>query len=264
MLFDRFLLSELLTIEVQGLAIFFHLVFVIALYRKDYSVIDIAWGLGFVVVSALALTLNRSPDTRSLVVFGLIAIWGFRLGGFLLIRNLKKGTEDPRYASMRAQWGRWTNVHAYFKIFLTQPLILLFISFPTSLTMSRSTIPWNALDTIAVALALSGWLIETLADYQMSVFKKDPQNKNKFIRIGLWKWSRHPNYFGEMLFWWGMGFFALNSVYPWGAFLGAFMISYLLVKVTGAPMLESNYSKRPGFEDYLKETNAFLPWQCKG
>lgn len=259
MIFDRMLFNELLLNQFLGLIIFFHLIFIWALIKKDYSVIDIAWGLGFILVTAIAYNLNRSPDIRSLLVLLAIGLWGGRLAIYLFVRNLGKKSEDYRYAQMRQEWGPKSNWHAYAKIFMLQPIILFFIAFPTSITVARSTIPLNFLDLIGLTLFSVGWLIETLADYQMSRFKAEPANKGKLIRVGLWKGSRHPNYFGEMLVWWGLGFVALNSVFVVISFFGALMITYLLMKVTGAPLLEDKYKDHPDFENYMKETNAFIP-----
>lgn len=259
MIFDQTLFNDLLLNQSLGLFAFFNVIFIWALLKKDYSVIDIAWGLGFVLVSFIAYSLNRSPDIRSLLVVAAITLWGGRLALYLLVRNLGKKAEDYRYAQMREKWGEKTNWHAYFKIFMLQPVLLFIIALPTSITIARSTIPLNILDYLGLTLFLIGWVVETLADYQMSRFKADPANKGKLIRVGVWKRSRHPNYFGEMLVWWGLGFVALNSVFVLIAFSGALMITFLLAKVTGAPLLEAKYKDNPDFETYMKETNAFFP-----
>lgn len=259
MIFDQVLFNELLINQFLGLLAFFHLIFIWALLKKDYSVIDIAWGLGFILVTAIAYTLNRSPDLRSHLVLAAVTLWGARLAIYLLMRNLKKSEEDYRYREMREKWGKKTNFHAYAKIFMLQPIILFFIALPTSITVARSTLPLNWFDYIGFGLFTVGWIIETLADYQMNTFKADPANKGKLIRVGVWKNSRHPNYFGEMLVWWGLGFVALNSVFIIASFFGAMMITYLLINVTGAPLLEAKYKDNPDFENYMKETNAFIP-----
>lgn len=262
--FHRELWEILFYHQTLALLVFTHLVFFIAVIKKNYAVVDIAWGLGFCLVALISFGQNRVQDERSTVVFLLVLFWGIRLASYLLLRLLKKKEEDFRYAQMRAQWGRRANVHAWIKIFLFQPVILWLIAAPMSLTLMRSTIPWNILDTIGLIIALSGLVIETLADAQMAAFKSKEENKGKLIRVGLWKHSRHPNYFGEMLFWWGLGFFALNSVLPWIAFNGAMVITFLLLKVSGAPLLEEKLKKHPDYEDYLKETNAFVPLQWRG
>lgn len=259
MLMDAMFFQDLLVRISLGLLLFFHLVYGVALLKKDYSVIDIAWGLGFVLVALIAHQINPTPQWRTHLVLGCVSLWGLRLGLYLLIRNLKKKGEDFRYKNMREEWGEKANLHAYFKIFLAQPILLFFISFPICVTLGRSTVPLNFIDVIGFSLFFIGFLIETIADAQMMAFKAKPENKGKLIRIGLWKGSRHPNYFGEMLVWWGLGFVALNSVLPAVSFVGALMITYLLTKVTGVPMLEEKYKDRPDFEDYIKSTNAFIP-----
>lgn len=259
MLMDSILFQDLLIRISLGLLVFFHLFYFWALIKKDYSVIDIAWGLGFVLVGFLAYQLNPTPQWRTYLVLSALALWGLRLGVYLLIRNLKKKGEDFRYTKMRQQWGERANTHAYFKIFMAQPILLFFISFPVCITLARSTVPLNFIDLIGFSVFLLGFVIESLADAQMMAFKANPQNKGKLIRTGLWKGSRHPNYFGEMLVWWGLGVVSLNSVLPAISFVGALMITYLLIKVTGVPLLEEKYKDRADFEDYIKSTNAFLP-----
>jgi steroid 5-alpha reductase family enzyme len=256
---DTIFLQDLLIKVSLGLLIFFHLFYAIALIKKDYSVIDIAWGLGFVLVAFISYQINPTPQWRTYLVLVCVSLWGLRLGAYLLIRNIKKKGEDFRYEKMRKEWGNNANIHAYFKIFLAQPILLFFISFPICVTLGRSTVPLNFFDVIGLSVFFIGFFIESIADTQMMAFKADPKNKGKLIRVGLWKGSRHPNYFGEMLVWWGLGFIALNSVLPSVSFLGALMITYLLAKVTGVPMLEEKYKDRPDFEDYIESTNAFIP-----
>jgi steroid 5-alpha reductase family enzyme len=264
MIYDHQLLTQLIEGPMFWLIGFFHLVFLIALWRKDYSVVDIAWGLGFILVITQAMTLNRSPDARTWMVFILILVWGTRLSSYLLWRNIKKSQEDFRYQQMRQAWGSWANVQAYFKIFWLQPVILITISFSLMITTARSTLPLNFLDYLGLFIASGGLILETVADWQMSRFKKNNANQGKLIRSGLWRYSRHPNYFGEMVFWWGMGFIALNSVLPWAAFNGGFIITLFLMKVSGAPLLEARYQNHPDYEAYRKETNAFWPLQWRG
>lgn len=264
MIYDHRLLEELMMRPMLGLIIFSHIMYLIALWRKDYSVVDIAWGLGFIIVIGLSFTLNRSPDLRASLVLALVSVWGMRLSLYLLVRNLKKGQEDFRYSQMREGWGQWANVQAYFKIFWLQPLILIAVSFGLMITVARPTIPLNGLDLIGVGIALLGLVIETVADEQMRRFKQNPKHQGQLIRVGLWKHARHPNYFGEIVFWWGMGFFALNSVLPWAAFNAGLLMTFLLLKFSGAPLLEARYKNHPDYEHYRKETNAFVPLQWRG
>lgn len=259
MLMDTMLFQELLVKIGLGLFIFFHLFYGLALLKKDYGVIDMAWGLGFVLTALIAHQINPTPQWRTHLVLGCISLWGFRLALYLLIRNYKNKDEDFRYQKLRKSWGNKTNIHAYFKIFLAQPILLFFISFPMAVTLSRSTIPLNFLDILGFSIFLIGFLIEGLADAQMMAFKARPENRGKLIRVGLWKRSRHPNYLGEILLWWGLGFVALNSVLPTIAFIGALMITYLLINVSGIPMLEEKYKDRADFKDYINSTNALIP-----
>jgi steroid 5-alpha reductase family enzyme len=264
MSFHKELFDILIFHQPLVLLLLFQVAFLIALRCRNYGIVDLFWGLGFVAVALVSVRSNRVLDERSLVVLTLVCLWGLRLFFYLFFRLLKKPEEDYRYASLRMSWQPNANLQAWFKVFILQPVVCWLIAAPMGITLMRSTVPWNLFDWIGVILATSGLIIESLADYQMGQFKKDLKNSGKLIRSGLWKHSRHPNYFGEMLFWWGIAWFALNSVLPWIAFNGAILITFLLIKVTGAPLLDEKNRQRPGWEDYLKETNAFLPLQWRG
>ncbi len=238
--------------------------FVIALIRKDNSLADIAWGLGFVLVAALTFFFRRTSLFLPVLVTSLVVIWGLRLSSHIFLRNRNKG-EDPRYAAWRAKWGRSFLWRSYLQVFLLQGLFLLIISMPVILV---NTYRWvsppghhgRGVWSIGLVVWIAGFLFEAVGDAQLARFKKDPANKGRIMDKGLWRYTRHPNYFGESLMWWGIFLIALEVPYGWTTMASPLLITFLLVKVSGVPMLEKRYRGRPDFEAYARRTSVFIPW----
>lgn len=234
--------------------------FVVALIKKDNSIADIAWGLGFVLVAVFTF-FRRGSLALPLLVTALVAVWGLRLAAHIGLRNRKRG-EDPRYAKWRRDWGRDFVWRSYLQVFLLQGLFLLVISSPvvlinTSRAVSPSRgFPWF----LAGALVwCAGFVFEAVGDAQLARFKRDPSNKGRIMDQGLWRITRHPNYFGESLMWWGLFVIALESPYGWTTIASPLLITFLLVKVSGVPMLERRYAGNPEFQAYARRTSAFIP-----
>jgi len=238
--------------------------FVVALIRKDNSVADIAWGLGFVLVTATTFFFLRTSFFLPVLVSSLVAAWGLRLSFHIFRRNRNKG-EDPRYAEWRRKWGRSFLWRSYLQVFLLQGLFLLVISSPVILvnTYRWELPPGPQGSFIWLAGALLwcvGFFFEAVGDAQLARFKKDPANKGRIMDRGLWRYTRHPNYFGESLMWWGLFLIALEFPYGWTTIVSPVLITFLLVKVSGVPLLEKRYRGRPDFEAYARRTSAFVPW----
>lgn len=234
--------------------------FVVALLKRDNSVADVAWGLGFVLVAAFTF-FRRSSLALPLLVTSLVAIWGLRLSFHIFRRNLKKG-EDPRYAKWRKDWGRAFFWRSFFQVFLLQGFFLLIISSPVvsinagrGLSPSRGW-PWTLAGTL---VWIAGFVFEAVGDAQLARFKRDPSNKGRIMDRGLWRLTRHPNYFGESLMWWGLFLVALQAPYGWATVVSPLLITFLLVKVSGVPMLERRYAGNPEFQAYARRTSAFVP-----
>ena len=227
--------------------------FLFSHWKKDYSLVDIAWGLGYVVL-ATWVCFFRS-EAGHLLLFLMVGLWGLRLGIYLLIRNRRQG-EDWRYVKMKKEWGTQVGLHAFFKIFMLQGTLMWIIALPImQLSFERSII----LQSIGFLLWLFGFLWESIADWQLFQFKSDIGNKGKIMTKGLWRYSRHPNYFGEIVLWWGIFLFVIPYSDSWFILLSPITITWLLLRVSGVPMLEKKYKDNKSYQQYVKSTNAVFP-----
>ncbi len=231
----------------------------ISLALKDSSIVDIFWGTGFVIVTWFFFALT--PEgllTRKWLLAGLVTIWGVRLSVHILVRNWGKG-EDFRYRAWREAAGRNWWWRSYFKVFLLQGVILWLLSTPLLAGM-LSEKPLGALDFLGILLWLTGFLFEAIGDWQLVRFKADPANKGKVLESGLWRYSRHPNYFGEAVLWWGYFAIAAATGAYWTIY-SPLLMTYLLLRVSGVAMLERTLLQaKPGYAEYIRRTNAFVPW----
>jgi len=238
--------------------IYVSLVFVLAQIAKDNSIVDIFWGPGFILIAIYSLIQDPEPDLRKWIVTFLVALWGIRLSVHVFLRNRGRG-EDFRYRHWRETWKFFT-IRSYFQIFLLQGLFIFIIASPVYYINFYSKEALGFWDTLGLVVFGIGFLFEAVADYQLSTFKKNPENAGKFITSGLWEMSRHPNYFGEAMVWWGFSFYALNLPNGWMTLVSPVIITLLLRFVSGVPMLEKRFNGRPGWESYKKDTAAFVPF----
>jgi steroid 5-alpha reductase family enzyme len=239
--------------------VFMALAFILAQIRKDNSIVDIAWGLGFVLVAWFSLLDYSGIYFRKIMMVILISLWGFRLTVYILIRKRGKG-EDFRYRAFRKKWNRYFYVKSFFYIFMFQGVLLTVVSLPIIIVNTSAYSMPVLLDYIGAGLFLAGFFFETTADIQMFAFKKIEENKGKLMTRGLWKYSRHPNYFGEVLLWWGIFLIALTVEKGWQGIWGPITISVLIVFFSGIPLLEKKYATRKDFQEYRQKTPAFIPW----
>ena len=240
------------------LLVFVHLWFVISLITKRNDVADIAWGLGFIVLTWTSFFIGGQAETRSVITAILISVWGIRLAWHIHTRNKGKA-EDYRYLAWRQQWGKWFLLRSYLQVFILQGAFLYIISLPILLIHKSETAPLIWLDIVGIAIWMFGFYFEALGDAQLVRFKKNPNNKGKLMQDGLWAYTRHPNYFGEVVQWWGIGIIALSVKGGWMGMIGPITITYLIVKVSGIPMLENKMQFHPDFANYTQKTNAFFP-----
>ncbi|NND52929.1 MAG: DUF1295 domain-containing protein [Flavobacteriaceae bacterium] len=237
------------------------LLWVVSIPLKNVSIVDIFWGIGFIVASTVYFFYDDEHFTRQLIVFILVAIWGLRLSVYLLIRNYGKG-EDFRYQEFRRTYGRdrywWVS---FFQVFLLQGVLIGLISLPLyGVHSNTSTNTLNFIDYMALGVWLIGFLFESVGDYQLARFKANPSNKGKVLDSGLWKYTRHPNYFGDATVWWAFGLFSLAAGAYW-QIVGSLIMTYLIIKISGVALLEKSLDdKKPEYKDYVKRTNAFFPW----
>jgi steroid 5-alpha reductase family enzyme len=235
----------------------------LSLAKRDASVVDPFWGIGFVLVVWVAFATNRHEPPRSLLLAVLTTIWGARLSLFLLWRNWGHG-EDRRYQAMRAQHGErfwWVSLMT---VYLLQGIILWFVSLPiqvVSVNALASSLSW--LDVVGVAVWGTGVFFETIGDWQLARFKADPNNAGKVMDRGLWRYTRHPNYFGDFCVWWGL-FQIAAAGGAWWTVLSPLLMSVLLLKVSGVTLLEKTITeRRPDYAAYQARTNAFFPGRPK-
>jgi steroid 5-alpha reductase family enzyme len=246
--------------------VYFTVLFIIATIIKDSSILDIAWGPSFIVTTWVVLLINIISDpagtafgARQFLVAALVTVWGLRLGIRIFRRNKGRG-EDLRYVKFREEWGKWFTIRSYFQLFLFQGIILMLNVTPVLLIMSgiRENLVWS--DYLGLAIWVGGFLFETIGDYQLDTFLKDPANRGTIIDRGLWQYTRHPNYFGEATMWWGIFVIALNQSWGWIGAIGPLVITGMLLFVSGIPMTEKMMEKTPGWEEYKRRTSVFVPW----
>ncbi|MCX6281695.1 MAG: DUF1295 domain-containing protein [Bacteroidetes bacterium] len=238
--------------------IYMSLVFVLAQIAKDNSIVDIFWGLGFILIAIYSFIQDMEPDLRKWIVTFLVALWGLRLSVHVFLRNRGRG-EDFRYRQWRETW-KYFILRSYFQIFLLQGLFMFLIALPVYYINFNSKQVLGFWDTLGLVIFGTGFLFEAVADYQLAEFKKKPENKGRIITTGLWELCRHPNYFGEALVWWGFSFYAMSLPNGWITLISPVIITLLLRFVSGVPMLEKKYSGRPDWEDYKRKTAAFVPF----
>lgn len=229
--------------------------FAVSLIKKRNDVADIFWGIGFIAVAWTSFIFAQSFNLRGLIVNLLVTIWGLRLALHIGLRNRGKG-EDFRYKAWREQWGNTFYWRSYLQVFILQGFFLFLISLPIIFVNTRFA-EFNVFDVLGLIIWSIGFLFEAIGDYQLLQFTKNPANKGKIIQTGLWKYTRHPNYFGEVVLWWGIFCFALPSGF-W-TILSPLTISFLILYVSGIPMLEKKYENNPEFAAYKKRTSAFFP-----
>ena len=240
--------------------IYVNLVHLIALRKRDNGIMDGAWGIGFMLVALFTLSLADGLDARRILLGALVLTWGARLSLHILIRNAGREGEDFRYRHWRETWGRWFYLRSYLQIYMLQGAVMFVVSAPIWLVNARRGGPLGLLDAMGVAVWLVGFLFEAVGDYQLLRFMRNPAQKGRVMRYGLWRLTRHPNYFGEATLWWGCFLIALNVPGGWWTLISPVLIDFLLLKVSGIPMLEEKYKDRPEYQEYQRTTSAFFPW----
>ena len=233
----------------------------ISLAHRNVTIVDSLWGLGFVLIAWLTFFLSDGFWTRKMLIAVLVTLWGLRLSAYLSWRNWGKG-EDPRYGLWREKSGQRFWFVSLFKVFILQALFLWVISLVLQvgqMAARPSSLTW--LDIAGIMMWLIGFVFESLGDWQLARFKSNPANKGRVMDRGLWAYTRHPNYFGETLVWWGICLVTLSTPDSWWTVVSPMVITAVLLKMTGIPLTEQELIKnRPGYSDYIKHTSAFLPW----
>ncbi|HXH56984.1 DUF1295 domain-containing protein [Iamia sp.] len=252
--------STVVITAAAGVTVLMLATWLISVIRRDASVVDVVWGLGFVVVAAASLAMGDGLLGRRVLLMVLVGVWGLRLAGYLAWRNLGHG-EDRRYQKMRSRYGPWFWLISLATVFALQGALMLVVSVPVQLSAAAEGD--DSLGPLAVLGALV-WLVgvtfEAGGDLQLARFKADPDNEGQVMDEGFWRYTRHPNYFGDFLVWWGIYLVAAETTLGrWGV-IGPVVMSVFLLKVSGVAMLERDIGRRrPKYADYIERTSAFFP-----
>ncbi|MDQ7840541.1 MAG: DUF1295 domain-containing protein [bacterium] len=252
------ILREILLPASCALAIYMLFWFVVSILAGRNDVADVAWGPGFILVGVAAL-LKSDWTPRMLVLLLLVAVWGARLFTHIYLRNRGKG-EDPRYKRWREEWGRWAHLRSLFQVFALQGALILVIASPLLIVSAYDAGGFTLLNAIGVAVWLAGFLFEVVGDLQLARFLRDSANRGSVMQEGLWHYTRHPNYFGEVTLWWGIFLVGLSGSPAYlSALISPITITFLILRVSGIPMLERKREGDPKWESYRRRTSAFLP-----
>ena len=236
------------------------LVWVVSVVRRDASIVDRVWGLAFVVAAWTYAALGEGDPARTALILTLVTVWGLRLSVYITWRNWGEG-EDKRYQAMRRRRPGTFGARSLVTVFWLQALLAWLISAPL---LAAATIPTPGglgwLDWVGAVVWLVGFVFEAGGDWQLSRFLADPSNRGKVMDRGLWRYTRHPNYFGDATLWWGY-FVVAAATGAWWAVIGSLLMSVLIVKVSGVALTDRSMetSSREGYAEYVRRTNAFFP-----
>jgi len=237
------------------------LLWILSVRIKNVSIVDLFWGLGYVVVNSYFFFMSGEMNARKILLFTLVSLWGFRLFIYLAFRNIGKG-EDFRYQTFRKDYGPeryWW--FSFFQTFLLQGILIMLVSLPLlgANTGSYSG-SLNGFDYLGILVWIIGFVFEAGGDYQLAKFKGNPENKGKVLNTGFWKYTRHPNYFGDSAVWWAFALFSIAAGSYW-QIVGSGLMTFLIIKISGVALLEKTLnSDKPQYNEYIQKTSSFFPW----
>ena len=248
--------------------VYFLIFFVVATIIKNNSIVDIGWGLGFVVTAWILFFITGDYGIEKIIINILVSLWGLRLFYHILKRNAF-AEEDFRYKKWREDWGKWVVPRAFLQVFMLQGLFMFVVGLGV-FWVNVTVFPDN-LSTLTIILGIIGivvWLIgyffEVVGDRQLKNHIANKNKTQKLMTTGLWKYTRHPNYFGEAVMWWGIFIIVIGmesaEFWKYVAVISPIVITYLLRFVSGVPMLERKMKETEGWDEYARKTNAFIPW----
>jgi len=232
--------------------------FALSVPLRDVSIVDVAWGLAFVVAGWVAFAVADGDDVRSALAVVLVSLWALRLAAYIGLRKLRHPGEDPRYGKMRERHGSRFGLVSLFTVFGFQALVAWVVSLPLQGAAASTNDGLGPLAYVGVALWLVGIVFEAGGDLQMQRFKANPDNQGTVMDRGLWRYTRHPNYFGDFAVWWGLFAIALDGG-AWWSVVSPLVMTLLLTRVSGKDLLEKSMSERPGYEEYVQQTSGFIP-----
>jgi steroid 5-alpha reductase family enzyme len=247
------------TLAAAGAVLFaMSLLWLVSLAVRDASIVDITWGPLFVLISWVAYAVGDG-SAPALLIAVLATAWGLRLGFHIGRRNIGHG-EDPRYVRMREKRPRQFWLWSLFAVFIFQGLIALVVSLPIQSLAAVGNDTIGLVSWVGAAVFAIGLAFEAVGDAQLSRFKADPASRGQVMDRGLWRYTRHPNYFGDSVVWWGLWLLAVGSGAAWWTLVGPALMTFMLVKVSGVAMTEADIAtRRPGYADYIRRTSAFVP-----
>jgi len=232
----------------------------VSLRLRNVSIVDIVWGAGFVLVAWVAFVVGDGTDSRRALLAAMVTLWGGRLAVYLFLRNHGKG-EDPRYVAMRERRGEAFAVQSLWLVFGLQGFLMWLVSLPVQIAaVADQPDSLSPVELVGVVLWAVGLFFEAVGDGQLARFKRDEANRGRVMDRGLWRYTRHPNYFGDFCVWWGIGIVASATGVGIYGLIGPVVMTYFLINVSGVAMLERSIGKRrQGYDDYVARTNAFFP-----
>lgn len=228
--------------------VLFQLVSIPALILKKNDLADVLWGPAFPICAFASLCFSgqwveKQTDLRSMLILNFVTIWAIRLFLHVGVRNLKHKTEDVRYGNWRKKWGKTQVWRSYLQVFVLQAFILFLFLIPVLLSFSSESVTMGFFAWMGVVIWVGGFILETVADEQLRRFKLNSENRGKMMTTGVWSWSRHPNYFGEVTQWWGIWLMVCELPYGWLSIIGPIGVNFLILKVSGVSMLEDLMKK---------------------
>ena len=242
------------------LLVYFSIIFIIAQVLKNNSIVDSFWGPGFLLVAVYTFFNSDKHNIISILVTLFVSIWALRLFTHITVRNWTK-PEDYRYTNMRKKWGTsFPTLKAYLYVFIFQGVLLYIVALPIISVNTSMSIEFNLFNFIGIVIWFVGFYFEVIGDKQLKNFKNNAENKGKLMTSGLWKYTRHPNYFGEAVMWWGIFLMSVSTANHIVNIISPITITFLLLFVSGVPLLEKKYKDRQDFIEYSKKTNKFFPW----
>ncbi len=260
--FDWSAFAAILPWTVLAVVVALGVTFVVALRVGKHAVVDVTWGLGFALIAVTAYLVSIGTDTgdrgRGLLVTLLTVVWGVRLGTHIGLRSRGKG-EDPRYEALMARAPGHPNAFAFQRVYLTQGGLMWLISLPVQMAVAQPD-ALGVVEWIGVVIWAVGFFFETVGDWQLSRFRNDPDSRGAVLDTGLWRYTRHPNYFGDATVWWGLSLIAFAHWPGILTIISPLVMTWLLARGSGKPLLEKDINdRRPGYADYVRRTSGFLP-----
>jgi len=254
-------LIQVLLINLAAVAVLETAGWLISLKRNNVTIADSLWGLGFIIIAWLTFLQGDGYLWRKVILTAAVTLWGLRLSWHITKRGKGKG-EDPRYSEWRKEYGSRFPLVSLFRVFLVQAFFMWLIAMSVQIAQSASHPEYlTRTDVAGLIIWVTGFTIESFADRQLSSFIKDPANRGRVMKYKLWRYSRHPNYFGESTMWWGIYIISCSVQYGLFTIVSPLIITYTLLKITGVSLMEETMFKdNPEYAEYKRTTSSFIPW----